>query len=178
MSSQPTRLIGGSADCRPRRFFHFPLSLTFFETCTDACTPLHASELAYEPLHNPRLIKAIVARRNPRSGRWSDNLAPKNLSRAARSSPRPPPVKFATHLGAPNYRFVARWISGTACTGSSMGAGHCPAAGRARSPRSSSKAERSELSPWAKASTCTQHTDPVDTSKVSFLYPLGMLSGV
>ncbi|KAF2393133.1 hypothetical protein FX983_01094 [Pseudomonas frederiksbergensis] len=80
---------------------------------------------AYKPPTQSHLILTISARRNPRSGRLPDKTAPKILGSADRSSPRPQPVKFAAHLGAPNYSFVltgspARsagdpaWVQGTA----------------------------------------------------------------
>ena len=80
---------------------------------------------AYKPPAQSLLILTIVARRNPRSGRLPVKSEPKNRSRAAQTCPRTPPVKFATRLGAPNYRFVpvrspARsagyltWVQGTA----------------------------------------------------------------
>lgn len=80
---------------------------------------------AYKPPTKSQLMLTISVRRNPRSGRLSDKFAPKNLSSADRSSSRPQPVKFATRLGAPDYRFVPAgspaqragypaWVQGTA----------------------------------------------------------------
>ena len=67
----------------------------------------------------------MVVRRYPRSGREPVKTTPKNISRAARIRPRPLPVNFITHLGAPNYRFEGArsparsdgylaWVQGTA----------------------------------------------------------------
>lgn len=126
--SQPPRHIQASPfPCPPWA----PISIDL-----KSCFGMPAPQ-AYKPPSQSQLMLTISGRRNPRSGRLPDKFAPKNLSSADLSSPRPQPVKFAAHLGAPIYCFCARWIPGTACRVSSMGAGHCPAAGRARSPRSS-----------------------------------------
>lgn len=80
---------------------------------------------AYKPPRHSRLNLTIVARRYPRSGRESVKTTPKNISCAARTCPRPLPVNFKTHLGAPNYRFEGArspersdgylaWVQGTA----------------------------------------------------------------
>lgn len=80
---------------------------------------------AYKPPRHSQLNPTIVARRYPRSGREPVKTTPKNISRAARTCPRPLPANFKTHLGAPNYRFegarsTARsdgylaWVQGTA----------------------------------------------------------------
>ena len=80
---------------------------------------------AYKPPRRSRLNLTIVARRYPRSGREPVKTTPKNISCAARTCPRPLPVNFKTHFGAPNYRFegarsTARsdgylaWVQGTA----------------------------------------------------------------
>ena len=80
---------------------------------------------AYKPPRRSRLNPTIVARRYPRSGRLPVTPPPKNISCAARKRPRPLPVNFTTHLGAPNYRFEGArspersdgylaWVQGTA----------------------------------------------------------------
>lgn len=113
---QPPRLIQASPFPRAQ---WAPLSINF-----ESCIGMPAPQ-AYKPPTQSTLMRTILARRNPRSGRLSDKFAPKNLGSAARSSPRPPPVKFAARLGAPNFRFVpagspARragypaWVQGTA----------------------------------------------------------------
>lgn len=80
---------------------------------------------AYKPPRHSQLNPTMVVRRYPRSGREPVKTTPKNLSCAARTRPRPLPVNFTTHLGAPNYRFggarspersdgYLAWVQGTA----------------------------------------------------------------
>lgn len=87
-----------------------------------------------------------AARRNPRSGRWSDNPAPKNLNRAARSCPRPPLVNFNCTSARPITAFDARWIHGTACRVSSYGCRALPCrwCGRAARDPLENRAKRAE----------------------------------
>ena len=115
-SSQPLQLLQVlSLKCPPRALLIISI---------ESCIGMPAQQ-AYKPPAQSKLIHTISARRNPRSGRLPDKFAPKNLCSTARSSPRPLPLKFATRLGAPNYRFVlagspARsagypaWVQGTA----------------------------------------------------------------
>jgi hypothetical protein len=80
---------------------------------------------AYKPPAHSRLTPTIVVRRYPRSGRLPVKTIPKNISCNAQPGPRSLPVKFAVHLGAPNYRVVVvgspaqragypAWVQGTA----------------------------------------------------------------
>ena len=80
---------------------------------------------AYKPPAHSRLTPTIVARRYPRSGRLPVKTTPQSLSCTAQIRPRSLRVKFAAHLGAPNYRFVVvgspaqragypAWVQGTA----------------------------------------------------------------
>lgn len=80
---------------------------------------------AYKPPTHSHMTPTIVVRRYPRSGRLPVKTPPKNSKFAAGACPRLMPVKFAAHLGAPNYRcVVARspaqsagylaWVQGTA----------------------------------------------------------------
>lgn len=122
-----TRLTTGPGSQPPRRIQASPFPCPQWASLSinlESCTGMPAPQ-AYKPPTQSQLMLTISARRNPHSGRLSDKFATKNLSSADRSSPRPPPVKFAAHLGAPNYRFVpagspARragypaWVQGTA----------------------------------------------------------------
>lgn len=113
--SQPPFAQDLSLKCSPR-----VLPIVDIESCIGMPAPQ-----AYKPPTHSQLMHTILARRNPRSGRLPDKFVPENLRCAPRSRPRPPKAKFATHLGAPNYRFVpagspARragypaWVQGTA----------------------------------------------------------------
>jgi hypothetical protein len=122
-----TRLTTGPVSQHPRRIQAAPLPSPRWASLhidLESCIGMPAPQ-AYKPPSQSQLILTISARRYPRSGRLPVKLAPKNLSSADRSSPRPQPVNFAAHLGAPNYRFVhagspARragypaWVQGTA----------------------------------------------------------------
>ena len=122
-----TRLTTGPGSQPPRHIQASPLQCPQWQSLSidlKSCIEMPAPQ-AYKPPTKSQLVLTISARRNPRSGRLPDKFAPKNLCSAARSSPRPLPVKFAAHLGAPNYRFVhagspARragypaWVQGTA----------------------------------------------------------------
>jgi len=122
-----TRLTTGSGSQPPRhtQASPFPCPLwAYLAIDLEARFGMPAPQ-AYKPPTQSHLIFTISARRNPRSGRLPDKTPSKISSSADRSSPRPPPVKFAAHLGAPNYSFVlvgspARsagypaWVQGTA----------------------------------------------------------------
>lgn len=122
-----TRLTTGPGSQPPRRIQASPFTCpqrASINIDLESCIGMPAPQ-AYKPPTKSQLVLTISARRNPRSGRLSDKFAPKNLSSAVRSCPRPLPVKFAAHLGAPNCRFVpagspARsagypaWVQGTA----------------------------------------------------------------
>ncbi|TDR43537.1 hypothetical protein EDF80_108104 [Pseudomonas brenneri] len=80
---------------------------------------------AYKPPTQSPLTPSIVVRRYPRSGRLRGKATPQNLRSTARTRPRSLPVKFTTHLGAPDYRLVSAgsparsagylaWVQGTA----------------------------------------------------------------
>lgn len=122
-----TRLTTGPGSQLPRRIQASPFPCPPWaplNTEVESCIGMPAPQASKPPTQS-QLILTFSARRNPRSGRMSDKFAPKNLSSADRSCPRPQPVKFAAHLGAPNCRFepagsLARsagypaWVQGTA----------------------------------------------------------------
>lgn len=137
-SSQPTPMRRRAPHCPPGDFLHFPSHPRFFKRCAIGSSPRHASLLAYEP---PAPLATVewhrsaaepaqrpVARqhRNQRF-RTRRPIGPATAARKINNSPRRARLPLC----------CTRLIPATAWRVSSMGAGHCPAAGRARSPRSS-----------------------------------------
>lgn len=127
---------------------------------------------AYEPPPPFRLILATFARRYPRSGQSPANTTPK-----MRDAPRCPPASAATKLSIKPRRarlplFARAGYPAPRAGCPVLGAGPCPAAVRARSPRLSQRAERSELSPWAKASSGSLHANGQTPRKPLFI-PFG-----
>lgn len=101
----------------------------------ESCFEMPAPQ-AYKPPTRSPLIFTILERRNPRSGRSLGKFAPKNFSRTAVLCPR----ALSAKLQLPSARSITALCSlvlqhGAQAIG--LGAGHCPAARRARSPRPS-----------------------------------------
>ncbi len=115
-----------------------PVSPFLWPQCTslNINTGMPAAQ-AYKPPTRSQLIPTILARRNPRSGRWSDNLAPEiSAAPPDRARDRCSQISIAPRRA----RLPLLKPAGSTALGAGYpapGAGHCPAAGRARSPRSS-----------------------------------------
>lgn len=130
-----TRLTQVPCSQPPRRDPASPLS---WPHCTslNTHTGMPAAQ-AYKPPAPSQLIPTTLARRNPRSGRWSDNFAPKiSAAPPDRARDRRSQISIAPRRA----RLLLLTPAGSTALGAGYpapGAGHCPAAGRARSPRSS-----------------------------------------
>lgn len=126
------------------------------------------AQQAYKPPTPSNLIPPILQRRHSRSGRLYAKLAPKKCA-APQDKARDRYLRICNSPRRAQLPLLCPMDFQHGCR-----ALPCRCAG-------AQPATCTRAAPWREvleASSCTQHTDPVDTSESSFFFPLGMLSGV